>query len=793
VHSRPGDDPEAPWTEHASGRLAAETRIEPFDAVLWPPTGARPLDVTGLYERLAETGSGYGPAFQGLRAAWQRDDELFAEVTLPDDVDGAGYGLHPALLDACLHAGALVAAQDDGWNGLPFSWTGVSLHAPGTPAVRVRLAPVADGAVSIALADATGAAVASVESLVARPAPAGGLRPAAGRDARYRIEWAPAPVGEPGPVAVIGTDTGPVAGVPATAYPDLASVPADATTVVVPVTAAGTVVSSVHAVTAQVLALLQEWLSGGYPEGARLVFVTRGVHSGDDLTGAAVWGLVRSAQSENPGRFALLDLDPAVATIPPGALAAGERELLVRRDEVLAPRLARVWTPDAPAVPSWGDGTVLVAGGTGGLGGLVARHLVTGHGVRRLLLVSRRGVAAEGAAELAAELAGLGADVAVEACDVADRDAVTELLARYQRQLTAVVHTAAVLDDGVIGSLTPTRLDAVLRPKVGGAWHLHELTADLDLAAFVLFSSMAGTTGGPGQGNYAAANAFLDGLARHRRAAGLPAVSLVWGPWTDAGRLDEATVQRMTRLGTPPLSPEQGLALFDAVVAGTDPVPLLVRLDLAALRARGAVPTLFQSLAGATPAAGRPPVTSAGLAQRLAVLSPAEARETLLQLICAQAAVVLGHAGGAAVEPDRAFQDLGFDSLSAVEFRNRIGALTGLTLPATLVFNYPTPRELVPMLHKAIAPQPESARESVLAELDRLETLLSGLDGADETLQEKVTGRLEVLRTRWNSRWSRGSGFDDQDGAGTSDDGIDFESASDDEVFDLLDRQLGLS
>src|SRR2546425_301264 len=189
----------------------------------------------------------------------------------------------------------------------------------------------------------------------------------------------------------------------------------------------------------------------------------------------------------------------------------------------------------------------------------------------------------------------------------------------------------------------------------------------------------------------------------------------------------------MTRLGTPPLSPEQGLALFDAVVAGTDPVPLLVRLDLAALRARGAVPTLFQSLAGATPAAGRPPVTSAGLAQRLAALSPAEARETLLQLVCAQAAVVLGHAGGAAVEPDRAFQDLGFDSLSAVEFRNRIGSLTGLTLPATLVFNYPTPRELAPMLHKAIAPQPESARESVLAELDRLETLLSGLDGADET------------------------------------------------------------
>jgi polyene macrolide polyketide synthase/pimaricinolide synthase PimS1 len=424
---------------------------------------------------------------------------------------------------------------------------------------------------------------------------------------------------------------------------------------------------------------------------------------------------------------------------------------------------------------------VLITGGTGGLGGVVARHLVTSHGVRQLLLVSRRGEAPE----LVAELSGLGAEVIVEACDVGDRDAVVGLVDRYGDRLSAVVHAAGVLDDGVIGSLTPERLDGVLAAKADGAWYLHELTADLDLAAFVLFSSLSGTLGGPGQGNYAAANAFLDGLARFRRDAGLPAVSLGWGAWTGVrgmtGDLDEAAIARLAHAGTPPLTVEQGLALFDVAVAGTYPVLLPVRLDPAALRERGEVPALFQALTA--PTAGRPPVRSAGLAQRLATLNPAEGHEALLEFVRAHVAVVLGHGAAAEVDPDRTFLDLGFDSLSAVEFRNRIASATGLTLSATLAFNFPTPRELVPMLYAKIAPRPESAADSVLAELDRLADVLAGMEVADETLQEKVAGRLEALRTRWRAGATNGSGSNGNE--------VDFESASDDEVFDLLDQELG--
>jgi acyl carrier protein len=408
--------------------------------------------------------------------------------------------------------------------------------------------------------------------------------------------------------------------------------------------------------------------------------------------------------------------------------------------------------------------------------------------VRDLLLVSRRGPDAPGAAGLVAELAGLGAAAVVEACDVADRQEVAGLLARHR--VTAVIHAAGVLDDGVIASLTSDRLAAVLAPKVDGAWNLHQ-AAGADLRAFVVFSSVAGTFGGPGQGSYAAANAFLDGLARHRRAAGHPAVSLAWGPWTQSGGmtegLGEAAVQRMTRSGMPPLSPEAGLALFDAAAASTEPVLLPVRLDLAALRSRGEAPALFHALIG-TP---RPrPATAAGLAQRLAGLSPAEGHEVLLDLLRAQAAVVLGHAGGSEVDPGRTFTDLGFDSLAAVEFRNRLAALAGLSLPATLVFDFPTPQELAVMLYAAIVPQPLSKPESVLAELDRLETLLADLEEADETLHEKVTGRLDVLRTRWSSRRARTPA---PNGNGEARANVDLDSASDEEVFNLLDNQLGLS
>ncbi|MGW0595462.1 type I polyketide synthase, partial [Streptosporangium sp. NPDC002607] len=369
------------------------------------------------------------------------------------------------------------------------------------------------------------------------------------------------------------------------------------------------------------------------------------------------------------------------------------------------PRLARVM-PAEEAGRSWDpEGTVLVTGGTGGLGGHLARHLVAERGVRRLLLTSRRGLEAPGAVELQAELIAHGVEVEIAACDVADRDQVAALLAGIDADhpLTAVVHTAGVLADGTIPSLTPERLDTVLRPKVDAAWHLHELTQGLDLAAFVVYSSASGVMGSAGQGNYAAANTFLDALAQMRRAEGLPALSLAWGAWSQdsglTGTLSDADMRRIARMGTPPLSVEQGLALFEAAVALEHAVLIPLRLELAVLRSHGEVPALLRGLVrGGRRSAASGSVVAATLLGRLAPLGAAERAEVLVDLVRTEVALVLGHVSPETVEVRREFRELGFDSLTAVELRNRLNAATGLRLPATLVFDYPTPTLLAEFL-----------------------------------------------------------------------------------------------
>ena len=796
VHSREG---EGPWTLHADGALVTAADMVSFDAAVWPPQGAESLDVAGCYERFAEAGFAYGPVFQGLRAAWKLGEDLYAEVGLPEGTDGDAYGLHPALFDASLHAGLLGGGVDEA--AVPFSWNGVTLHATGASRLRVRIRPTENGT-SIALADTSGGAVASVRSLTARPITAGQLQSGA-RDSLFKVDWTGIHLtGEPaGSLAMLGKDSaGILNGLPLQLHADLhdlAEAGEHDTVLVPPTTETAGTVESVHAATAAALDVIQSWLADDRFAASRLVFVTHGAVSGADLAGAAVWGLVRSAQSENPGRFGLVDLDDdAEPTLLARALTSSEPQLLVRGAEVLTPRLSRA---QAQQDLAWDpSGTVLVTGGTGGLGRTVARHLVAAHGVRSLLLVSRRGPAAEDAEELVAELERQGARVAVEACDVTDAAAVGDLIARHAP--AAVVHTAGVLDDGVVESLTAERLAAVLRPKVDGAWNLHEATknAGLDLDAFVVFSSVAGIFGSAGQANYAAGNAFLDGLAHHRRTQGLPAVSLAWGPWSQdsgmTGTLTDADLQRMARSGMPPLTTQEGLALFDAALGTTEPTALPVRLDLAALRAQGEPQPLLRGLirtpgrrTAATAADGD---ASAAFAQRLAGLSAAEGREVVLNAVRGQAAAVLGHAGATEIDQDRAFLDLGFDSLTAVELRNRLSALTGIRLPATLLFDYPAPAELVDHLHARIAPAPPSGPEALLGELERMEKTFGGLDITEE-VHEQIAGRLEVLKAKWNAL--RDAGAAAENDQSPSDKDFDFESASDDEVFDLLDNELGLS
>ncbi|MFF7656903.1 SDR family NAD(P)-dependent oxidoreductase [Streptomyces sp. NPDC007983] len=460
--------------------------------------------------------------------------------------------------------------------------------------------------------------------------------------------------------------------------------------------------------------------------------------------------------------------------------------------------------------PVWHPyGTVLITGGTGTIGSRVARHLVTAHGVRHLLLAARSGPGGRGAAELVAELEELGATATVVACDVADADAVRRLLADIpaERPLMAVVHSAGVLDDGVLPTLTPERIDAVLRPKVAAAVHLDALTRDLDLAAFVLFSSSAGLLGSPAQGNYAAANATLDALAARRRALGLPSVSLAWGLWSDTSRmadgLDQKGLQRrFARSGFPPMSAALGTALFDAALRRDEAVQIPMRLDPAALSATGITAPLLSDLVAPVAADGlrtgapdphTAQPTGEPFAERLARLSAEERHDQLLSLVGEHVAAVLGHGSAAEVRSDRQFRDIGFDSLTAVELRNRLGAVIGFRLPATLVFDHPTPAAMAAHLDSLLVPEEPTPTAPLLAQLDQIEGALAALTpeglaavapAADD--RDEVALRLEALATRWRVL---------HDGAsGAADDIADaLETADDDEIFAFIDERYGAS
>jgi len=1016
VHSRRGDDP---WTRHATGVLSSRRRTPP--ALDWPPADAEPVSLDGAYDGLAARGYEYGPVFRGLRAAWRRGDEVFAEVALPEGADGSSYGLHPALLDAALHAYLRFGPSSEELL-LPFSWLGLSLHAAGASALRVRLRPAGENGVSLTATDQTGTPVATVERLVFRPAEP--VRPV--RESLFRQEWT-----ELRDVAVrdeppVDLRVLPPPASPGTPVPDV-------------VFAACPDGADFREVTRETLAYVQDRLADERFAESRLVLVTRGAVSvsGEDvsLAQAPVWGLLRSAQSENPGRFVLLDIDdddaslrllPVASTLdepqlairggtayaarlvrvdpgltPPdeatwrldvtrkgslknlellpaphaplsagqvrvgvraaglnfrdvtvalgllpaevtmgsegagvvletgpgvtgmapgdrvmglfegafGPVAVADRRMIApipagwtyeraasvpvvfltayqclreiaglrrgesvlvhaatggvgmaavqiarglgaevfataspgkhgelramgldedhiassrsldfeerfraatdgrgvdvvlnslagkfadaslrllgaggrfvemgktdirdpsqvaaghsgvryqaynlldvaparvgemltevlaafRRDE-LSPLPVRTWdvrrAPEAvrflrearhvgklvltmprPLDPS---GTVLITGGTGTLGGLFARHLASSHGVRHLVLTSRRGAEAPGARELEEELAGLGARTTVVACDVADRESLSRVLESIpdEHPLTGVVHAAGLLDDGLIPSLTPDRLDTVLRPKADAAWNLHSLTRDLDLSAFVLFSSAAGVLGEAGQGNYAAANALLDALAAHRHASGLAATALAWGFWEQrsgmTSHLDEADVTRMRRSGMAPLPTEEGLALFDtALTLSSSPALVPMRLDTANLR--GEPPSLLRDLvhrpARRTPeraAATSNADEEAPLTDRLSAASKDEQSRMLLELVRNEAATVLGHIGAEDVDAENDFKELGFDSLTAVELRNRLKTVTGVRLPASLTADHPTPAALTERLREAI-------------------------------------------------------------------------------------------
>ncbi|OKI30409.1 hypothetical protein A6A28_36650 [Streptomyces sp. CB03578] len=878
------------WTRHATGVLTPAAAPDPgrpqWSREAWPPSGSVRAEAAELYDRFSALGYEYGEVFAGVEAVWLREGEVFAEVRLPAGAapDAERFGVHPGLLDAALQPwllGDFLSRPDDGSVLLPFAWRGITLHATGADALRVRLGPAGEGAMSLEAVDLAGAPVLSMDALVLRPLAQDRLVELVGGTTSaplYRVDWQRSPIANTAPSAtglfgsfpsgatrrwaVVGQ--GGAAARYATAdpgtgcvgvFPDLDALRtaldsgADRPDIVLadfgarPGTAAphGTALADgVRDTARRGLALVQGWLSDERFAAARLAVLTEHAVATEaderqvDLAGSALWGLMRSAQTEHPDRFVLVEHDGQDASYQalPAALDSGIPQLALRSGKVRTPGLAVLRTPgDGPTATGTGfdpEGTVLVTGATGTLGSLLARHLVTAHGVRHLLLLSRSGRDAGRAAELERELTGLGAEFQLLSCDATDRVALREALATVPaaHPLTAVIHTAGVLDDGVVEALTPERLDRVLRPKADAALNLHELTAGMPLKAFVLYSGAVGLLGGAGQANYAAANAFLDGLAQYRHAQGLPAVSLAWGLWgaasTFTGHLGEVDLRRMERSGIAPLTNEQGLELLDRALgaaAGADaPQICAMRLDTAALRRQASehgpasVPLLLRTLAApavrrgaartgrgarAAGAVTDVPSRAQDLRERLAGLDAAGRRDELLAVAQAQLADVLGFTDKTAVDPVRSFREIGLDSLTAVELRNRLDAVTGLRLSSALVFDHPNLDALAGHLAELLmAEGKDDAGAAALSGVDALDRAVRGM-AADDTRRDAVRRRLtELLAVVGDA--PRDGDRSTRTAAGTGSHGVQagpdllgqLDSASDDDLFAFIEDQL---
>ncbi len=728
------------WVLHAEGALRAGSAEPTADLAMWPPAGAVPVEVADGYQQLAERGYGYGPAFRGLTAMWRRGDEVFAEVALPADagVSVTGFGVHPVLLDAALHAVVLSAESAERGQGsvlVPFSWQGVSLHAAGASAVRARIAPVGPSAVSIELADGLGLPVLSVASMLARPVTDQQLRAAvssSGPDRLFEVTWSPQPSAavEPLPVCAWGTTEDSAAVV-------FESVPL-----------AGDVVAGVYAATSSVLDVLQSWLTR---DGAGvLVVMTRGAVAlpGEDVTdlaGAAVWGLVRSAQTEHPGRIVLVDSD---APLDDSALAAvvttGEPQVLWRRGEVYTARVHGSRAVGGLLVPP-SDRPWRLAMSTAG----------TFENLRLELIPDADAPLGPGQVRVAVSaIAANFRDVMIALGLYPDPDAVMGVEACGVVIETSLNKGSFAVGDRVMGLFpegtgTVASTDQRLLVKVPAGWShtaaattsvvfatAHYALVDLAAARSGQRVLIHAGTGGVGMAAVQLARHLgLEVFATHRRAHGLPAISLGWGLWDQAsamtGGLATVDFKRFARDGIVAMSSADALQLFDTAMIVDEPFMLPAHIDFAALKVKfdgGTLPPMFVDLINAPTrrqvddslAAAK---SKSALLQRLEGLPEDEQHAVLLDLVRSHIATVLGSASPEAIDPDRAFQELGFDSLTAVEMRNRLKSATGLALSPTLIFDYPNSAALAGYMRRELlgsSPQDTSAVAAGEAELQRI-------------------------------------------------------------------------
>lgn len=757
------------WARHGTGQLALQRPplAADFAGLLqWPVADTVAVDIEDLYSRLADQGLTYGPAFRGLKEVWQKPGEqvLYVRASLPEELSPSGahergYGLHPALLDAVLHALFVQAgsALDAGQVFLPFGWTDVVLHAREATELRVALrveeVQGERARLAVTAVDGDGQPVLQVAGLELRRANAQRLRSIGRASASssslsrlfaLALEEVPLAEGRLESTTVIGTGLVSAALGDALRVKDLHELHAAlAAGVSVPQrlvvdATAETDAAACLSQTAGFLRLLQAVLADpGFAHTEIVVVTCEAAFVGEAAPGrglacAPLWGLVRAARNEHlERRFRVVDIDPQIETstlerLLVTALVNEEPELVVRKERATAVRLVRALPGEREEPVLDPQGTVLITGGTGELGQALAQHLVSAHGARHLVLTSRRGAVAPGTAVLLSNLEAAGAErVQVLACDVADRADVERVLGSVDpaHPLTSVFHLAGVLDDGLLANQDDARLQAVLAPKVLGALNLDALTRHIPLKSFVLFSSLAGILGGAGQGPYAAANAFLDALAVHRRARGLPALSLAWGLWEQSGlgmtsHLSTLDLARLRRQGIAALAVRDGLALLDTALRSHVPCLVPVDLDIARLQTQAdqgePLPALLCGLVRKRTA---PRAVEGGAGSALAaglVTLPEQQREqAVVELVRREASQVLSLPRTKAVAKDQVLKNLGLDSLMAVELRNRLSKLAGIPLPATLAFDCPTPVDVARLLLQRLLGEKPGGRAGV--------------------------------------------------------------------------------
>ncbi|UQA97430.1 SDR family NAD(P)-dependent oxidoreductase [Streptomyces halobius] len=781
---------------HAVAVLRAETVAPHADfAELrdWDLTDATPADVAGHYTRMANVGLDYGPAFRALREAWTRGTDVLGVVALEPATGTDGYGTHPALLDSVLQATGLTVTDDAPQVRVPFHFSGAAQHGPAGTRHRFLIRYADDGTARVLVATEDGTPVVSVAGLTLRPVDHAQFTDSSWRvrPLLYEITWQPAPepaaalplrIATVGPVSPGLVRAWDAAGHTVDPRPSLTDI-ADADRVVLaPPIAPGEPLDAGRArdATAEALRAVQEWLT--IDRSGQLWIVTP---DAADPAVAGVHGLLRSAETEHPGRFTVVGTDGAEAsdTALARAVAAGsaEREIAVRQGALLVPRLTKAALPAPPDEGRSLDGTVLISGGTGSIGSLVARHIAERYRPERIVLTSRRGSAAPGAEDLVDDLGIAGCDVDLVACDLAAPDAVDTLRHAIgdPAALSAIVHVAGTTADALLTDLDTADIAAVFDSKVHGAAALCALGAEAPDARIVLFSSAAGTLGNAGQANYAAANSVLDAFADSLSAQGRNATSLAWGLWEQHGGMTDAVsgadLARFARTGVLPIGPAAAMAVLDLASAADRARLVPLSLDTGALAATGTVPAVLSVLVPpATVAATEHADDTDEFRTSLARLSGEERQEALTDEVRARVATILGYDDPEQVPVGRGLLELGMTSLTAVDLRNWLSRRTGLSLPATLVFDYPTAGEVAAFLHQEL---PDTGAAAGQEPLDEVERLIAR--PGDPAHREALLNRMRALLRAY-----------DTDHYDTDHANDDIADATADEIFGLLDSEL---